>query len=596
VWIGLLGLAAALRAYHLTGFVVSNDEGHWLLYALYKRLLLEPLQNSYPRPDLLFPLLVSAMVKVFGPNELALRLWPMMAGMASLVPLSILIFQITNDRVAGLFGAAFLAVLPLHVYLSAAGTPDTIALFLGLCALVFLMRARQTTALTDFLGMGLSMALALMMKATALYGWGFMVVAGAFLFEDRESRRRFYQSLALSAVPLLVVTIAICVHSRTLSFFHEPGVTESFGFTAAKFWLELRYLAGFYEALLLAAAIGAGLAIWRAARGSTADRALWVWLLPLANLAVTPMFRGGRAELLWLIPSVCLFAAVAARSWRGARAWWGAGAVMAMLLTGSLYGVPLPYPGRGKAASDYTSAVLGRPAGWPSRDAARWLTAHTATNDVMLFTGYTFTDPLLLDLSGIRGVIPNGAENWGLLRDPTNRVKYVIFTQDYRAYVPSFARYADEHFAQPVGAQFPGYGIYDCQKTGQFVAYPDAYDSRTPYVREGLELLRRQELERAVAAFERAREINPNEPVSGVNLALLYYRLGRDAEGITQCEWNIRAAIEPAISYGVLGQIWERQGDLAGAQAAYEQSLRLDPRNPTTAQLLANLKARQGAR
>ena len=34
VWLGLLGLALALRAYHLPGFVVNNDEGHWLLYAL----------------------------------------------------------------------------------------------------------------------------------------------------------------------------------------------------------------------------------------------------------------------------------------------------------------------------------------------------------------------------------------------------------------------------------------------------------------------------------------------------------------------------------------------------------------------------------
>jgi len=293
---------------------------------------------------------------------------------------------------------------------------------------------------------------------------------------------------------------------------------------------------------------------------------------------------------------VCLFAAVAVCSLPGAWAAWGAGAVVVMLMVGSLCGVPLPYPGPAMAASDYTCAVLDRPAGWPSRDAAQWLTAHTATNDVMLFTGSTFTDPLLLELSGIRRVIPNGAENWGLLRDPANRVKYVIFTQDYHAYVPSFARYADERFAQPVEAQFSGYGIYDCQKAGQFVAYPDAYDSRTPYVREGLEFLRRQELERAVAAFERAREINPNEPVSSVNLALLYYRLGRDAAGITQCEQNIHAAIEPAISYGVLGQIRERQGDLAAAETAYRQSLDLDPRNPTTAQLLANLKARQTAK
>jgi cytochrome c-type biogenesis protein CcmH/NrfG len=81
--------------------------------------------------------------------------------------------------------------------------------------------------------------------------------------------------------------------------------------------------------------------------------------------------------------------------------------------------------------------------------------------------------------------------------------------------------------------------------------------------------------------------------VTGVNLALLYYELGRDTDGIAQCERNIRSGVEPAISYGVLGQIRERQGDLAAAATAYEQSLNIDPHNQTTVQLLAKLKARR---
>jgi hypothetical protein len=595
VWLGLLGLAVALRAYHLTGFVVSNDEGHWLLYALDKHLLFEPLRNSYPRPDLLFPWLVSATIKVFGPNELALRLWPVVAGSLSLFPLARLISQITNDRAAGLFGAAFLAVLPLHVYFSATGTPDTIALFLGLWALVFLMDARQTKAARHFAGMGVFMAVALLTKATALYGWGFMAVAGAFLFDDRPSRVRFYSALVLAAVPVAAVTIAILASSRTLSFFHEPGVTETFGFAVDRLWLEIRYLIGYYEVLVVVAAIGVVRVARRASRGLAEDRRLLVWLLPVANLLVTPVFRSGRVEILWLIPSVCLFAVVAVRSLPGARGWWCAGVVMAMLLAGTLYGVPLPYPGRAKTSSDYTTAVLGRPGGWPSRDAARWVKAHTSPEDEILVTAYTFTDPLLLELGGVRRLIPNGGENWELLRDPANRVKYVIFTQDYRGYAPTLARYADTHFVQPADAQFPGYAIYDCQKGGEFVAYADAYNSGARYVRDGIEFLARHELESAVAAFETARKMNPNEPVTGVNLALLYYELGRDADGITQCEHNIRSGIEPAISYGVLGQIRERQGDLTAAQAAYEQSLVIDPHNPTTAQLLANLRARRSS-
>ena len=61
VWLGLVGLAVGLRAYHLPGFVVNNDEGHWLLYTLNWELLVTGVRNSYPRPDVLFPLLASPL-------------------------------------------------------------------------------------------------------------------------------------------------------------------------------------------------------------------------------------------------------------------------------------------------------------------------------------------------------------------------------------------------------------------------------------------------------------------------------------------------------------------------------------------------------
>ncbi len=591
VWLGLLGLAVALRAYHLPGFVVNNDEGHWLIYTLSKRLLFEPVRNSYPRPDVLFPLLASVPVYLFGPNELALRLWPMIVGSLSLFPLAALVFQVTANRAAALFAAAFLAVMPLHVYFSAQGTPDTIAFFLGLCALIAMMRARRTQSVANFIGMGICLALALLTKATALYCWGFMAVAGIFLFGDQDKRRTFYTALAFSAMPLALLTVAIFMRSQSLSFFREPGVTETFGFSPARAFLQLRHLIGFYELLLLVAAIGA-VRIYRAARTLPESRLLLVWLLPFANLIITPFFRAGRVELLWLIPSISLFAAVALSSLRRPLAWTGAVAWTVLLLARSLFGLPLPYPGRAKADSDYTTAVLKRPAGWPSRDAARWLMAHTSPEDAVLLTAYTFTDPLLLELNQSRRVVPNGGENWALLRNPANRVKYVVFTQDYRAYAPTLAAYADAHFTLPTDAQFAGYAIYDCQKNGTLVAYPDAYVSNSRLVQQGIEFLKQHQLERAAEAFQGELAVNPDQPVASVNLALVYLQLGRDAEGVAQCDRNIRLGIEPAVSYGVLGQFRERQGDLAGAQAAYETSLTFDPHNEVTLRLLANLKTR----
>jgi hypothetical protein len=595
VWLGLLGLAAALRAYHLTGFIFNYDEAHWLLYEMDKRLLFDTLRSSRPRPDLFFPLIATIPVKALGPNELALRLWPLLAGSLSILPLGALIFRLTGRREAALIGAAVLAVLPLPVYYSAHGIPDAVALFFGLCALALMMRARETNSRASFIGMGILLALALLTKATALYAWGFLAVAGYFLFENSRQRRTFYGALGLSIIPLAVLALAILLRGQPMAFLHEPGVTSHFGLSLTRLGSHLRSVMGFYGVLLLVAGIGAVVVAIRAVGGSVADLRLLVWLLPIVNLVVTPFFRDGHVELLWLIPSVCLFASVALTALPGGWRWLGTGAVCAVLLVRSLDGVTLPYPGPALAASDYTTAVLDRPAGWPSRDAVRWLTAHSTTDDTILFTAYTFTDPLLLELSRVRHVIPNGGESWELLHDPTNRVRYVVFTHDYHAYVPSLARYADTDFAQPVDARFAGYGIYDCQKGGEFVAYADAYNSSGRYVQDGLEFLKQHQLESALAAFETAQKINPNEAITDVNLALLYYQLGRDADGVTQCERNIRSGIEPAISYGVLGQIRERQGDLSAAETAYDKSLAIDPHNPTTMQLLANLKARRSA-
>jgi tetratricopeptide (TPR) repeat protein len=589
VWLGLVALAVALRMYHLPGFVVSNDEGHWLIYALDKRLLFEPLRNSYPRPDIFFPLLVSVPIKLFGPNELALRLLPVLIGSLTLLPLANLVFQIMGDRRAAVFAAAFLAVLPLHVYFSAQGVPDAIALFFGLYALVYFMRG-------SFIWMSVWFALALLTKATTLYCLGFVAVAGSFFLVEQRQQRTFRTALSLSVVPFALVTLIIFLRSRTLTFFREPGITDLFGLSFDRLWLHLRYFLGFYDVLLLVALIGAVVVVFRAKRGAAADRQLLIWLFPLVNLIVTPFFRAGRLELLWLIPTLCLFAAVGLSSLRASLAWSAAALVTVMLLARSVFGTLLPYPGRGKADSDYTTAVLARPAGWPSRDGARWLMEHTSPEDAIIITAYTFTDPLLLDLERLRRVISNGGDNWGLLRDPTNRVKYVVFTQDYRAYASSLAKYADTHFTQPAEALFPGYAIYDCQKDGKWVAHPDAYSSGGQYVREGMEFFQQHQMERAVEAFQKALEVDPNQPVASANLCVLYFQLYREAEGVAQCERNIRLGIVPAISYGVLGQFRERQGDVAGAQVAYEKSLAFDPQNAVTRQLLADLRERVGAR
>jgi len=75
-------------------------------------------------------------------------------------------------------------------------------------------------------------------------------------------------------------------------------------------------------------------------------------------------------------------------------------------------------------------------------------------------------------------------------------------------------------------------------------------------------------------------------------MAILYLELGRIEDGLAQCRKNILLNIAPAISYGVLGQLLEKQGDLTAARDAYEKSLSFDPTNEVTRQLLVNIQAK----
>jgi 4-amino-4-deoxy-L-arabinose transferase-like glycosyltransferase len=310
----------------------------------------------------------------------------MLAGSLSLFPLAALVFRLTGQRMAALFSAAFLAVLPLHVYFSAQGIPDAIALFFGLCALACLMRAKQTRLSARFMGMSIWLALALLTKATALCCWVFLVVAGLFLFEDQRQRRAFYAALGLSALPLILVASVVLMRSQTMAFLREPGVTTTFGPSFTRQWSHLQGFVGFYQGLLPVAAVGVILTVVRVAKGFSPGRQLLIWFIPVVNLFVTPFFRAGRTELLWLIPTVCLFGAVAVCSIRRHLAYPLVATLVVVLLLGSLLGVPLPYPGPAQSPSDYTTAVLKRPYGWPSRDATRWLVAHTSPEDGILLT------------------------------------------------------------------------------------------------------------------------------------------------------------------------------------------------------------------
>lgn len=85
------------------------------------------------------------------------------------------------------------------------------------------------------------------------------------------------------------------------------------------------------------------------------------------------------------------------------------------------------------------------------------------------------------------------------------------------------------------------------------------------------------ELERSTELFEAALEQNANLMPAREKLAQAYLRLEKIDSAIAQLKQIIRLDPLRQGAYGLLGQLYEQQGDMSQAALAYEQSLLLNP-------------------
>jgi tetratricopeptide (TPR) repeat protein len=243
-----------------------------------------------------------------------------------------------------------------------------------------------------------------------------------------------------------------------------------------------------------------------------------------------------------------------------------------------------------------------------------------APDEGLLVTGFGYTDPLVLSFprSGIRYY--SATSFWELLRDPANKIRFVVFVDDAFTYAPILYRYARTHFTMIQAPDFTGYMLFDCTKRGQFVAYSDALNSPTAYANQGFRLAQRGNYKEAIGCFLKAlqqdssmdgvkrmlmncylaegqkmealqvgRAIianNPRDPDVSRNLTVLYDELSMGNEALAQCRQNINLGVVPGLSYGVMARTFEKMGKFEAAKEAYEKSLQLDSENPVTRSLV----------
>jgi len=73
--------------------------------------------------------------------------------------------------------------------------------------------------------------------------------------------------------------------------------------------------------------------------------------------------------------------------------------------------------------------------------------------------------------------------------------------------------------------------------------------------------------------------MRPQDPAAYAALAQLYVRAGRKLPQARELAWRAVSLAPTAQNYVVLGGVCEKAGDLAGARAALERAMALEPGN-----------------
>jgi cytochrome c-type biogenesis protein CcmH/NrfG len=93
----------------------------------------------------------------------------------------------------------------------------------------------------------------------------------------------------------------------------------------------------------------------------------------------------------------------------------------------------------------------------------------------------------------------------------------------------------------------------------------------------GIALVNAGDVDRALAVFRLAAEIDPTNSRSQQDLAYVLYDRGRFDEAADHAARAVALTPDVAAAHDILGRVWAMQGKIGAAKAEFEASLRLDP-------------------
>ncbi len=108
--------------------------------------------------------------------------------------------------------------------------------------------------------------------------------------------------------------------------------------------------------------------------------------------------------------------------------------------------------------------------------------------------------------------------------------------------------------------------------------------------REGADLVNQGKMEEASGAFQKAVELDANDPVPRLNLAYTYDRQGRTEEAIAEYRKAIELDPSNLLAYNNLGVLYDKMGQYDEAIGEFQRAMEIDPSDANTLQNLENAK------
>jgi superkiller protein 3 len=118
--------------------------------------------------------------------------------------------------------------------------------------------------------------------------------------------------------------------------------------------------------------------------------------------------------------------------------------------------------------------------------------------------------------------------------------------------------------------------------------------SSNNYLDQGLDLRKQGKVSEAIAVYQKALEIYPNNALAYVNLGNALSEQGKQKEALTAYNKALNINPKSAIAYWGLGNALSEQGKLDEAIAAYRKAINIDPNDATAYNYLGMALSKQG--